>query len=155
MPTCRGAEERSARRGSPEAALRPAWRHATARSAPTGLASASSASGWPGSSRRFFSTDRALDRSRMHLQAERVLDQLCQLARPDRLARSQPRLEKGQHLALEFVRAARAPFLGNKPRYACRLEVRLRLIKGWAGDAVFVGYVGHRRLLYGHPSQHL
>ena len=53
------------------------------------LANAPSAA--DGSSQRFFCTDRALDRSRMDLQAELTLDQLCQLARPDRLARDQPR----------------------------------------------------------------
>ncbi len=83
--------------------------------------------------RDVFSTDRPLDRSRMQLQAELVLDQLCQFARPDRLAWDQPRCEKGQHLALELVRTARASFFLDKSCDACLFEVQLRLVKGRAG----------------------
>jgi len=65
------------------------------------------ASGWS-----FFY--RAFDRSRMHIQAELLANQLGQLACPDRLARNEPGIEKCQNLALDFVRAAGTTLLRNQ-----------------------------------------
>jgi len=72
----------------------------------------------PRSSRLFFSADHALDRSRMHINAKFLLDQLRQVARPDRLARRKLCSEKGQLFGLDLVWTAGASLLGHQPRNA-------------------------------------
>jgi hypothetical protein len=91
----------------------------------------------------------------MHIQAELPLDQLRQFACSDRLAGGKLRLEKGQHLALDLVRTARASLLWYQPRDTRILEFRLGLVKGRSRDAIFVGHLRHRRLLDRDATQHL
>src|ERR1700722_1186536 len=106
-------------------------------------------------SRRFFYTERALDRSGMHIEAELASDQVRQFARPDGFAGAHLSLEKGQDLALDLVWSPRPAFPGHQADDACTLEVGLGLIEGWSGYAIFVGHLGHRHFVDGHATQHL
>src|SRR5271165_1148337 len=96
---------------------------------------------------KFFSTDRAFDRSGMHIEAEFLQQQLRQIVRPDRLAGRKLCSEKSQHVVLNLVRTAGAPLLGYQPRNTPFLEVELCLVIGRARNAVIVGHVRHGRLI--------
>src|SRR5579864_8708764 len=109
----------------------------------------------PGVITEFFSTDDALDRPWMHIEAELLLDQSRQLACPDRFARNELCPEKRQYLGLDLVRTARAALLWHQPRDARFLEVRPSLVIGRPRDAVLVRSVGHRSFFDGNTAQHL
>ena len=66
-------------------------------------------------SRSFFSTDGALDRPRMHIEAELLLDQFRQLARPDWLARNKLRLRNASTSPWILCGPRGPRFLGTSP----------------------------------------
>src|SRR5215470_1276761 len=109
----------------------------------------------PALSQSFFSTDDALDRPWMHIEAELFLDQSRQLVCPDRFAGNELSPEKCQYLGPDLVRTAWAALLWHQPRDARFLEVRPGLVIGRPRDAVLVGNVGHRSFLDGNTAQHL
>ena len=103
----------------------------------------------------FFSTDRALDRSRMHIDAEFLVNQLRQFARPDWLSRRELCDEKRQHLALNLVRAVWTSLVRHQARNACFVEIPFGLVKSRTRDAILVGHLCDRSLLDRDAAQHL
>jgi hypothetical protein len=91
----------------------------------------------------------------VHLEAEFLADHLGQLACPDRFAGHNALPQEGEHLALNFVRAAGAAFFGNQARNAGLVEVRSGLVIGRPRDAILVGRLRHRSVLDGNTAQHL
>ena len=61
----------------------------------------------------------------MDLDAELLLDQLCELARPNGFAGDDLRFEKRQHFAFDLARAMGPRLLRDQPRNSRRVEVRL------------------------------
>src|SRR5208282_2373018 len=155
IPTCRDGERRSVRCGRPGAAPRQAWPNAAPRTAPRWRTKVSMTSPRRRSSRRFFSTDRALDRSWMHINAEFHLNQLRQFTRPDWLARRELRDEKRQHVALNLMWTVWTSLLRHQARNAPFVEIRFGLVKGRARDAILVRHVCDRSILDRDAAQHL
>ena len=58
------------------------------------------------SSRRFFSSDRSLDRPGVYVEVEFLPNQLCEFARPHGLARDELLFDERQCLALQFMGTA-------------------------------------------------
>src|SRR5690242_15468300 len=85
--------------------------------------------------RRFFYTEGTLDRPRMYIKTKFLSNQLCQFACPNRLSGRELRFEKGQHVALYLVWAARSSLPRDQARDPALLKVRPRLVKGWSRNA--------------------
>ena len=67
----------------------------------------------------------------------------------------QPRLQEGEDIVVDLVRTARPRLCRHQSGDPGRVEVRLGLIVGRPGDAVFVGRLRHRHFVDGDAAQHL
>src|SRR3954469_13235768 len=98
------------------------------------------------SSRSFFSGNRSFDRPGVYGQLEFLSNELREFARPYGLARHELLLDEGQHLALEFVRAAWTTFSGYQPGNAGIVEAGPGLVIRRSRHAVLVGGIGDGRV---------
>ena len=88
-------------------------------------------------------------------KAEFLPDQLCQFARPHRLARNELLLDERQRLALQLMGSMWTALSGYQSSNAAFVEAGLGLVVGRPRHAVFLGGFGHRRVLDGDPAEHL
>src|SRR3954454_2245739 len=107
------------------------------------------------SSRSFFSGNRSLDRAGVYGQLEFLSNELREFARPYGRARHELLLDEGQHLALEFVRAAWTTLSGYQPSDAGVVEAGSGLVIRRSRHAVLLGGIGHRRVLDRNTAQQL